>query len=177
MKDLRVLMRPRHRQSLCELQQLHPDSRTGVGMMTLTTRRRDGTAVQVVFALTLAVIVGVALWWGFLRENAPTRAAGIRVQADFTAMPDGPAPDYFDGGQPMTTVVSPTPRRPTQNSARWVDLPTHNARDRNRVLEFARPRFVGKGYGCAVCLPARIRYAWRNRPYGIARHQATAFHR
>jgi hypothetical protein len=76
-------------------------------MMTLATGRRDGTVVQVVFALMLAVIVGVALWWGFVRENAPMGAAGIRVQADFTAMPDGPAPDHFDGGQPATMVANP----------------------------------------------------------------------
>lgn len=75
-------------------------------MTSLTTRRLDRAAAQVVFALMLAVIVAVALWWGFLRENAPTGAAGIRVQADFTAMPDGPAPDYFDGGQPATMLVS-----------------------------------------------------------------------
>jgi hypothetical protein len=79
-------------------------------MITLKTGRRDGTAVQIVFALMLAVIVGVALWWGFLRENAPMGAQGIRVQADFTAMRDGPAPDHFDGGQPATMLVSPDDR-------------------------------------------------------------------
>ena len=79
-------------------------------MITLKTGRRDGTAVQIVFALMLAVIVGAALWWGFLRENAPMGAPGIRVQANFTAMPDGPAPDYFDGGQPATMMVSPDDR-------------------------------------------------------------------
>lgn len=76
-------------------------------MITLNTGRRDGTAVQGTFALMLAVIVAVALWWGFLRENAPMGTSGIRVQADFTAMSDGPAPDHFDGGQPATMVVSP----------------------------------------------------------------------
>ena len=75
-------------------------------MTSLTTRRLDRAAAQVVFALMLAVVVAVALWWGFLREKAPMGAAGIRVQADFTAMPDGPAPDHFDGGQPATMVVS-----------------------------------------------------------------------
>ena len=79
-------------------------------MTTLKTGRRDGTAMQIVFALMLAVIVGAALWWGFLRENAPMGAQGIRVQANFTAMPDGPAPDYFDGGQPATMMVSPDDR-------------------------------------------------------------------
>jgi hypothetical protein len=79
-------------------------------MITLKTGRRDGTAVQIVFALMLAVIVGVALWWGFLRENAPMGAQGIRVQADFTAMRDGPAPDHFDGGQPATMLVIPDDR-------------------------------------------------------------------
>ena len=76
-------------------------------MITLNTGRRDGTAVQGTFALVLAGIVAVTLWWGFLRENAPMGTAGIRVQADFTAMSDGPAPDHFDGGQPATMVVSP----------------------------------------------------------------------
>jgi hypothetical protein len=76
-------------------------------MTSLTTRRLDRAAGQVVFALMLAVIVAVALWWGFLRENAPMGAPGIRVKADFTAMPDGPAPDHFDGGQPATMPDSP----------------------------------------------------------------------
>ena len=56
-------------------------------MITLKTGRRDGTAMQIVFALMLAVIVGAALWWGFLRENVPMGAQGIRVQVVFTAMP------------------------------------------------------------------------------------------
>ncbi|UQX12190.1 hypothetical protein [Candidatus Mycobacterium methanotrophicum] len=51
--------------------------------------------------------MAVTLWWGFLRENAPMGARGIRVQADFTAMPDGPAPDHFDGGQPASVLASP----------------------------------------------------------------------
>lgn len=76
-------------------------------MIMLKTDRRDGTAVQVVYALTLTVVVGLTLWWGFVRENAPLGASGIRVEADFTAMRDGPAPDHFDGGQPATMVVSP----------------------------------------------------------------------
>jgi hypothetical protein len=76
-------------------------------VITLKTGRRDGTAVQVGFAIMLTVIVAVTLWWGFLRENAPMGAPGIRVQADFTAMPDGPAPDHFDGGQPAAMLVSP----------------------------------------------------------------------
>jgi hypothetical protein len=73
---------------------------------TLRTGRPDRTMVQVVFALVLAVVVAVALWWGFLREHAPMGTAGIRVQADFTVMPDGPAPDHFDGGQPATVLAS-----------------------------------------------------------------------
>jgi hypothetical protein len=76
-------------------------------MITLNTGRRDGTLAQSVFALALAVVVAVALWWGFLRENAPMGAQGIRVQADFTAMPDGPAPNHFDSGQPAAILVSP----------------------------------------------------------------------
>jgi hypothetical protein len=79
-------------------------------MVMLGTGRRDGTVVQVVFALMLAVIVAVALWWGFLRENAPMGAPGIRVQADFTAMPNGPVPYHFDGGQPATVLASPDDR-------------------------------------------------------------------
>ncbi len=76
-------------------------------MITLKTGRGDGTAVQVVFALMLTVVVAVTLWWGFLRENAPMGAPGIRVQADFSAMPNGPAPKHFDGGQPAAMLVRP----------------------------------------------------------------------
>ena len=76
-------------------------------MTTLATRRRSGTAGQVVFALVMAAVVAVALWWGFLRENAPLRAPGIRVEADFTRAPDGPAPDHFDGGQRAAVSASP----------------------------------------------------------------------
>jgi len=74
-------------------------------MTTLKTGRSYSTLVQVVFALVLAVIVAVALWWGFLRERGPMAARGIRVEADFTAMPNGPAPDRFDGGQPAIVVA------------------------------------------------------------------------
>jgi hypothetical protein len=76
-------------------------------MTSLSTARRDGTLAQLILALVLAVVVAVALWWGFVRENAPIGAPGIRVQADFTAVPDGPAPDHFDGGQPATVVAGP----------------------------------------------------------------------
>ncbi len=76
-------------------------------MTTLRTRRQDGTLTQVVFALVLAVVVAAALWWGFLRENAPLAPPGIRVQADFSAVHDGPAPTTFDGGQPATVAVKP----------------------------------------------------------------------
>lgn len=62
---------------------------------------------QVVYALMLAVVVAVSLWWGFLRENAPMRSHGIRVEADFTHLPNGPAPDHFDGGQPATVAAAP----------------------------------------------------------------------
>jgi hypothetical protein len=77
-------------------------------MAGVVTDRRTQTLAQVVFAFVLAVIVAVTLWWGFLREDALTGApTGLRVQADFTAMPNGPAPDHFDGGQPATVLASP----------------------------------------------------------------------
>jgi hypothetical protein len=76
-------------------------------MTTLGTRRQDGSVTQVVFALVLAVVVAVTLWWGFLRENGPLAPSGIRVSADFTAMPNGPAPKTFDGGQPATAAAKP----------------------------------------------------------------------
>jgi hypothetical protein len=77
-------------------------------MTTLRTSRPDRTMAQVAFALVLAVIVAVTLWWGFLREHAPMGGPlGIRVQADFTAMPNGPAPDHFDDGQPAIVLASP----------------------------------------------------------------------
>src|SRR5690242_18533779 len=64
--------------------------RPGVAVTALGTRRQDGTVAQVVFALVLAIVVAVTLWWGFVRENAPLAPQGIRVEADFTAMRDGP---------------------------------------------------------------------------------------
>jgi hypothetical protein len=76
-------------------------------MTIVETSRRYQTQGQIVFAVALAVLVAVTLWWGFLRENVPTGAAGIRVQSDFTAMPDGPAPDHFEGGQPAIALSSP----------------------------------------------------------------------
>lgn len=74
-------------------------------MMLLQGRRSPGAIVEIGFALVLAVVVAVSLWWGFLRENAPL-GGGIRVQADFTGLPDGPAPNHFDGGQPATLEAS-----------------------------------------------------------------------
>ncbi|WP_428338383.1 hypothetical protein [Mycobacterium sp.] len=76
-------------------------------MTSVVTRRRYQNQGQIVFAVALAVLVAVTLWWGFLRESAPMATPGIRVQADFTAMPNGPAPDHFDGGQPATVLASP----------------------------------------------------------------------
>ena len=76
-------------------------------MTSVITERRPQSLAQVAFALVLAVIVAVTLWWGFVREGAPMGPPGIRVQADFTAMPDGPAPGHFDGGQPATVLASP----------------------------------------------------------------------
>ena len=76
-------------------------------MITLKTNRTAGPTIQVALAVVLAVVVAVTLWWGFVRENAPLGPPGIRVEADFTAMPDGPAPHRFDGGQPATMVASP----------------------------------------------------------------------
>jgi hypothetical protein len=76
-------------------------------MTSVETGRRYQAQGQIVFALALAVLVAVTLWWGFLRENGPTAVPGIRVQADFTAKPDGPTPDHFDGGQPATVLASP----------------------------------------------------------------------
>jgi hypothetical protein len=75
-------------------------------MTTVKNGRSYHALAQIVFALVLAVIVAVALWWGFLREHAPMAARGIRVQADFTAMSNGPAPDHFDGGQRATVLAS-----------------------------------------------------------------------
>ena len=76
-------------------------------MTSVMAGRRTQTLAQIAFALVLAVIVAVTLWWGFVREGAPTAPPGIRVQADFTVVPNGPAPDHFDGGQPATVLASP----------------------------------------------------------------------
>ena len=76
-------------------------------MITLGARRTAVPAAQIVLAVMLAVIVAVTLWWGFVREHAPLGPPGIRVEADFTNTPDGPAPHRFDGGRPATIVASP----------------------------------------------------------------------
>jgi hypothetical protein len=134
-------------------------------MITLNTTRRDGTAVQVAFAMMLAVIVGVALWWGFLRENAPMDAQGIRVQADFTAMPDGPAPNHFDGGQPATMQVSPDDsgdqlrirhgRLTYQPTTRGTAAASFSSPDLGSSVKNMGARFVfqpGSGNGGAIAL-------------------------
>lgn len=76
-------------------------------MITLKANRSSGSAVQVVLAAVLAVVVAATLWWGFVRENAPLGPPGIRVEADFTGLPEGPAPRRFDGGQPASVIASP----------------------------------------------------------------------
>lgn len=76
-------------------------------MTTLKVRRTDGTLIQVALALVLSAVVAVTLWWGFVREHAPLGPPGIRVEADFSGMHDGPAPHRFDGGQDATVVISP----------------------------------------------------------------------
>ena len=141
-------------------------------MITLKTGRRDGTAVQVVFALMLAVIVGAALWWGFLRENAPMGAQGIRVQADFTAMPDGPAPDYFDGGQPATVLVSPD-ERGDQLRIQHGRLSYQPTTQGTAAAFFSSPDLGSsvEGMGARFVFRPVSGYAWRNRAYGVARHQ------
>lgn len=75
-------------------------------MTSLGTGRPYRAVAQVAFALALAVIVAIALWWGFLREHVSSITRSIRVQANFAALPDGPAPDRFDGGQPAIVVAS-----------------------------------------------------------------------
>jgi hypothetical protein len=76
-------------------------------VITLRARRTAAPAFQVLLAVVLAVIVAVTLWWGFVREHALLGPPGIRVEADFTNMPDGPAPHRFDGGPAATIVASP----------------------------------------------------------------------
>jgi hypothetical protein len=75
-------------------------------MTSLRAGRSYAALAQLAFALVLTAIVGLSLWWGFLREHAPMTARGVRVEADFSAMPNGPAPDHFDGGQPANVVSS-----------------------------------------------------------------------
>jgi hypothetical protein len=76
-------------------------------MTSLRTGRRYTNLAQIIYALVLAVIMAVALLWGHLREHAPAGPKGIRVEADFTTMPNGPAPDHFGGGGPATMVANP----------------------------------------------------------------------
>jgi hypothetical protein len=75
-------------------------------MTSLGSGRSYRTLAHIGFALVLAVIVAVTLWWEFLREHAPMSAPGMHVEADFTTMPNGPAPEHFGGGQPAIVVAS-----------------------------------------------------------------------
>ena len=106
--------------------------------------------------MVLAVIVAVTLWWGFVREHAPLGPPGIRVEADFTNTPDGPAPHRFDGGQPATIVASPDDAGDRLRVERGRLTDHDDARQRRRILQFPRSRLVGEGYRRAVRLPAWI---------------------
>lgn len=75
-------------------------------MTSLGAGRAHGLLSQIAYALVLAIVVAVTFWWGFVREHAPMAPRGIRVEANFTVMPNGPAPDHFDGGHPATVIAS-----------------------------------------------------------------------
>ncbi|UNB54387.1 hypothetical protein [Mycolicibacterium sp. YH-1] len=72
-----------------------------------TTRGPLRLGLQVALAVLLAVVVTGALWWGFVRGNAPPAAQGISVEATFAGMPDGPAPERFNGGEPARVAGTP----------------------------------------------------------------------
>src|SRR5215211_388836 len=63
---------------------------------------------RVLFAIVLTGIAAFGLYWGFLRDNRAETGAGMRVELDFTKLPDGPAPTQFDTGQPALSSESPT---------------------------------------------------------------------
>lgn len=65
---------------------------------------------RVLFAVILTGILAFALYWGFLRDNRAESGAGMRIELDFTSLPDGPAPTQFDTGQP--TLLSQSPSDP-----------------------------------------------------------------
>src|ERR1700733_14158353 len=123
----------------------------------MTARRPYRTIAQVTFALVLAVVVAVALWWGFLREHAPMAARGIRVSADFAAMSNGPAPDSFAGGQAATVVASGDPLKiqdgrltyqpSTAGSAPFFSTPDLGASVKNMGARFVFRSAGGTGPG------------------------------
>ncbi|MEV0672713.1 hypothetical protein [Mycobacterium sp. NPDC050441] len=76
-------------------------------MNSRITHRPFWLGLQIAFAVLLAVTVTGALWMGFVRGRAPVAAQGISVEATFTGMPNGPAPDRFDGGEPARVAGTP----------------------------------------------------------------------
>jgi hypothetical protein len=76
-------------------------------MSTRTARGPLWLGVRLAFAVVLAVVVTVALWWGFVRERVPVAAQGISVEATFAGKPNGPALERFDGGQPARVTGTP----------------------------------------------------------------------
>ena len=61
------------------------------------------TFVRVLVALVVVVVGAAALWWGFLRDDAP-KATASRVELDVARLQNGDAPSQFDTGQ--TAVIA-----------------------------------------------------------------------
>lgn len=79
------------------------------GGVSCVNLRRDGTQVAgIALAVFLTAVLAVALWWGFLRDGDLATAQGIKVELDFSAVPDGAPPTTFEAGQPVVVSQSPT---------------------------------------------------------------------
>jgi hypothetical protein len=131
------------------------------------------TFAQVAFALVLAAVVAVALWWGFLREHAPMAARGIRVSADFAALPNGPAPDSFAGGQAATVVTSSDPLKvqdgrltyqpTTAGSAAFFSTPDLGSSVKNMGARFVFRSSGGAGPGTQGAIALVVSRGIENR--------------
>ena len=64
-------------------------------------------AATVVVALAVALCVAAGLYVFAIRDN-PESARGIRVESNFSHLPDGPPPRFFDTGQPTILAVDPS---------------------------------------------------------------------
>ncbi|MGW0036391.1 hypothetical protein [Gordonia sp. NPDC003376] len=59
-----------------------------------------GVWIKVALVVVATLVVAVAMWWGFLREDEERVPNGMRIESSFAGLPSGAVPTVFDTGQP-----------------------------------------------------------------------------